>query len=220
MTDLLARLSALLVEPRDGAVACDARRAGAQERPRRRVACAAASVVVLGDARAARAGTAVAAALARGARAPYALLCTWGAPRAGVVLPSLPASAAAAAKLRARGQQARAAGRVVTVSLPEDEDEAVAACGRAAAAVCGQRDVPVVLALCAARGDALDAGLDGYDVALVVSADGGDPLADVAVARLAERHPGLSVTHAEVAASSRLAAPPRAAVRAVLEALR
>jgi hypothetical protein len=214
VNELIARLTALLVEPR-------AEVAVAPRASRERRAFAAAAVVVLGGAGTARTGVSVAAALARAGRAPHGVACVWGAAPASAGLPPLPAAAAAAAKLRARDHDARAGGRVVTVALPGDEREAAAACARVGAAVAGRRDVPLVLALCGARRETFDAGFGSHDLALVLSPADADPLlATVAVARLSERHPGLPVAHAELGACGRFAPPPRAAVRAVLEALR
>ncbi len=214
MSTLLARLAELFVEPRRGGAT------RSQARDRR--ACARASVVVVGDRGAARAGAALAAALARGGRAPFALLCVWGADRASAVVPPLPATAAAATKLRARGHDARGFGRVLSVALSGADDEALGETARAVAAVAGRHDVPLVLALCAPRSAEADARLGEYDLVIVVRPAGSDTLlATVAAGRLTEHHPGLAVVCAELPASThRFAPPPRAAVRSALEALR
>jgi len=225
---LLSRLAALFVEPRGDAPGetllptDSAHRHPSRSGSRDRRAYARASVVVVGDRSAARAGAAVAAGLARAGRAPFALLCVWGTDRPPLVMPPLPAGAAAAAKLRARGHDARAFGRVVSLVLAGTDDDALGESARAAAAVAGRRDVPFVFALCAPRAADIDDRLAEHDVALVVAPAASEPLlASIAASRLSAQHSALEVVHAELPSSThRFAPPPRAAVRAVLEALR
>jgi hypothetical protein len=225
---LLTRLAAFFVEPRRGEsdrgalLSPPAARRRRRDGTRDRRALARASVVVVGDRGAARAAAALAAALARAGRAPFALLCVWGADRAPFVMPPLPATAAAATKLRARGHDARGFGRVLSVALSGADDEALAETARAAAAVAGRRDVPLVLALCAPRSADTDACLGEHDLVVVATPAGSDTLlASIAADRLSGQHAGLAVVCAELPASThRLAPPPRAAVRSALEALR
>ncbi len=206
MNELLARLSALFLEPAAAAATSAAapRRASAADQ---RV-LAAVSVVVVGDGAAARVGLTLAAALARAARTPLALLCTSSAPVA-LTLPPLPAAARAAAKLRARGHDARANGRVVVVLVADDAAEPA----RAAATV----DAPLVTAWCGARPAGAD-NFDHHDLALVVTTD--ELLGAVAAERVAARHPALRIAHVPVGPAGRFAPPPRAAVRVAMEALR
>jgi hypothetical protein len=112
------------------------------------------------------------AALALGAAARtgerVALVCRWtgrdGAPVSAGALATT-AARRLAARLTGRDLAARAHGRLVTVSLPTDPLDAMAAAGHATAAAGG---APVVVVLAAARPPALDPLLAAQDRVIVV----------------------------------------------------
>lgn len=220
---LRARLAELFVAPAASADAAALGRVGehvrapqARERPR---VAAGASIVVLGGPEAVGAALAAGTALARAARAPYGLVCVCGDGGAGG-RPALPRAAAAAARLRARGHAAQGRGRVVVVRLARaEEQQALAEAARAAAALGG--DVPVVLAATGPLGETLDARLCDHDAVILTRRAGTDGLAaQVACARLGERHPGLQAVSVEVAAAVGPLRPGcRAVGRAVLGVL-
>ena len=146
--------------------------------------------------------------LARRRRAATALVAVWAPGHAPPPAGSAPAARSArrlAAVLDGRGLDARAAGRLATVVLPDDPLHAAAAAARAIAASQGS---PVVLAL-GGRAAPFDALLSAQDRVLVVPpADAQPPLAELALA-------GLS----DVARDARACtATPTAAARALLAA--
>lgn len=202
MTGIVERVVGLFVAPATGPAPASADAARARVR--------AATVTIVGGPEAAGAAASVARGLARAGRAPYAMAGVWG----GTVRaagPALPAAATAAARLRERGHDARAHGRVVHVVVADgaELDRCAAACD----------GVPVVVGLCGARDAAWEARLGGCD-AVLVSARGDALLAEVACARVRASHPAPTV--------SAITVPPRlgpvqpggaALVRPVLEAL-
>jgi hypothetical protein len=179
MSDLLARLAALFVEP-------------APSRPVQRVSVAAPApcVGVLASARHAHAVAAtVALALGRSSRAHYSLLCTWPTPnsaRPTLAVPAHPGARRLRRNLDARGVEATAAGRLVRVALPAEPERAVATAER----VVGTAAAPAVVAIAGPRPDALDDFLLRQD-AIVVAADSDadNSVVDLAVTALANRHP-------------------------------
>ena len=122
MTDLLAKLASVFVEPAPEAA----------RQPRHRVAVAppAPCVGVIATPRHALAvGSAVALVVARGVRARRALVCAW--PPGDWVTSALQAPAGAGARrlrrsLAARGIDAAATGSLVRAVLPENPEEALA----------------------------------------------------------------------------------------------
>ncbi len=134
---------------------------------------------------------------------------------------ALPAARRLASSLCARGITAGAVGRLVTVTLPDHETDAVDGLGRAESA-CG--DAPFVLLLSGPRSDAWDGELVQRDAVLV---HGADPLVvDLAVTRLVELGAPARALDASAApgalvrtlAGAGLAAPGLREVRAALEA--
>jgi hypothetical protein len=182
MSDLLARLAALFVEP-------------APSRPVHRLSVAAPApcVGVLASARHAPGVAAtVALALARCGRANHAVLCTWPAsnsPRPTIAGPAHPGARRLRRNLHARGVDAAATGRLVRVALPAEPEQAVATAERAV----GAASAPAVVAIAGPRPDALDDFLLRQD-AIVVAADpdADSPVVDLAVAALANRHPAVA----------------------------
>jgi hypothetical protein len=163
--------------------------AAAPDRPRTSTAARAAAPDVAVLAPPGRVGTVGAAAallLARQRRAPAALVALWapghGSPRAAPA-PAAPAARRLAAALDGRGLDARAAGRLATVVLPDEPVEAAAAAARAVAASQGR---PVVLAL-GGRATAFDALLTAQDRVMVVPPPGADrALTELALAGLGD----------------------------------
>ena len=186
MSGALARLASWLVEP---AVAAPprARRAGTRgapgrARPRRRGAPAQSDVALLtsggSEARALGAG------LALRATGGVAALGVWTgddrpSPPAPVALRT-PGARRLAASLVARGMEATAAGRLVTVALPAGEADSAAAARRLLAA-----RVPVVLAVAGPRAGAWDDLLRELALVLVHAPDAA--LQALTLARLAEQ---------------------------------
>jgi hypothetical protein len=172
MTELLARFSALFVEP-----AAPARAVPRPPPPsvglvaERRGGLATASLLALG--------------LARIAKAPGALVCAWPPELVvdAVVAPASPGARRLARTLRVRDLAAVATGRLVRLALPLGPDEAAATHSHAIAA----SDLPAVALLAGPRPPALEALLGGLDALLVAPSRDGDPrLADLALAGLAE----------------------------------
>lgn len=145
-----------------------------------------AAVAVLAPARDATAtGAALGIALARRHRAPAVAVCVradhpaaWPAWRA----PAVPAAHRMTRRLRARGHDARAAGRLAIVRLPVTDDDA-ASVRRVLAAAAG---APAVLALGGVRRAAIDVLLGEQDLVVVAARSDADPLlARLALAGLA-----------------------------------
>lgn len=127
---------------------------------------------------------ALALALARGARAPTAVVCVWApAPaRPQWRAPALPAAARLASSLAARGHAAHGSGRLVIVRLALPCEEAAAEASRVIAAA---GSAPAVLALAGPRAASFDDLLASQDLVVVAVAPGSDPaLARLAVAGL------------------------------------
>lgn len=136
------------------------------------------------------AGGAVGLAAARRCGAPATVVCAWTRGDAGrgpgdVGPGPLPAPASGAAHrlaqaLGRRGHAARASRRLVLVTLPAEEDAAVAEAARVGAA-CGS--APVVLVLGGARASGFDGALRACDLVFVARREDTDPvLASLAVA--------------------------------------
>ena len=127
-------------------------------------------------------GAAVGLLLARLHRAPVVVVCVSGS--AGRATgpawrgPAFPVAGRMACGLSARGHDARAAGRLVTVWLGGSADDAALEARRALAAA---GSAPVVLALGGPRTAAFDALLSGQDLVVVGMRSGADPI----LARLA-----------------------------------
>lgn len=100
-------------------------------------------------------GALVGAAVALGVRGGTVLLCLWGARPATLRAPGTLGARRLAARLRARGHDARAGGRLVVVAVSAGIDEAA----RAAAA----SDAPAVLAVAGPRDERVDAVLRSQD---------------------------------------------------------
>jgi len=185
VTDLLAKLAAVFVEP--------APEAGPQRRRRVAVTPPAPCVGVIASPRhALPVGAAVALVVARSVRARRALLCTW--PPGDWAAPALQAPAGAGARrlrrsLAARGIDTTATGSLVRTLLPDAPEDAVATAERALAAAAA----PAVLVLAGARPEILDELLLTQD-AIVVAADpeADRCVVDLAVATLNARHPVVS----------------------------
>ena len=97
--------------------------------------------------------------------------------------PAMPAARRLGATLGARGHDARAAGRLAVVRLPDAPEDAAVQARRATAAAGG---APTVLALGGARVAAFDALLADQDLVVVATPSGTDPaLARLALAGLA-----------------------------------
>ena len=185
MTDLLAKLASVFVEPAPEAA----------RQPRHRVAVAppAPCVGVIATPRHALAvGSAVALVVARGVRARRALVGAW--PPGDWVTSALKAPAGAGARrlrrsLAARGIDAAATGSLVRAVLPENPEEALATAERALVAAAA----PAVLVLAGPRPEILDELLLAQD-AIVVAADPDADrcVVDLAVATLNARHPAVS----------------------------
>jgi hypothetical protein len=139
-----------------------------------------ARAVVLG---AAEAAVPLAAALAMSLRAGApALVAVWGGADERARRDAASRGAARlAARLSARGLQARARGRLAWLALPAEPEAAAAAVRRASAIVEG----PLVSALAGARPPELEALVAEHDLA-IVAANPGSPLARAALARLAD----------------------------------
>jgi hypothetical protein len=185
MTDLLAKLASVFVEP--------APEAACQPRHRVAVASPAPCVGVMATPRHALAvGSAVALVVARGVRARRALVCAW--PPGDWATPAVHAPAGAGARrlrrsLGARGIDATATGSLVRAVLPGNPEEAVASAERALAAAAA----PAVLVLAGPRPEIFDELLLAQD-AIVVAADpdADRRVVDLAVATLNARHPAVS----------------------------
>jgi hypothetical protein len=148
-------------------------------------AAAAPEVAVLAPpGRVAALGAAAALLLARRRRAATGLIIVWAPGLAPLSAGSAAASRAArrlVAVLDGRGLEARAAGRLATVILPDDPVHAAAAGARAVVASQGS---PVVLAL-GGRAAPFDALLSAQDRVLVVlPADAEPPLTELALGGL------------------------------------
>jgi hypothetical protein len=197
----------------------------------RSAAATPAAVAVLCDAADARAvGVAVAALLARRARAACGLACVWTAsPPPAHPDARPPASRAArrlAAALAGRGLTVRACGRAAVIALDADPAAARAGAGRAAAAA---GTAPVVLVLGGPRPAAFDALLAEQDAVLVLTRPGADPaIAALAAGGLPEAGPARAVralalgpaARALSAAGLAIPAPVRRALDAAVEASR
>lgn len=199
MTAWRALLDHFVAPDADGPVVDSARAAGRREhrRQRRRRGSAPApapvgterqsAVALLCPPTAAHsAGAALALALLARERSPAGLLAVWTTRDGGPYNPGVPALGGArrlTAALDARGFVVRATGRLAVVELPVDDDEAARAAERAFAVAA---PAPMVLAVGGPRGAALDRALDGQDL-VVVAAEDGDELAQLAVAGLCRR---------------------------------
>jgi hypothetical protein len=196
---LLRALGSLFVVPAEDALGPEVVR----RPPAVAVVCSAGDAVTV--------GSALALAVAGERRAPCVLVAAWtgGAPQPhGFAAPWVGPGRRLAANLAARGQDARASGRLVHVALPAGEVEAVAAAERAIAAA---GTAPTVLAVGGARTDAFDRLLAEQDVVLVATAPNADPEL-AALAAAAVPLPG----HAVASCSLAPAAPTRALARAGL----
>lgn len=186
MTDLLARLASVFLEP--------APEAARQPRHRAAVAPPAPGVGVIATPRHALAvGSAIALVVARSVRARRALVCTW--PPGGWAAPALAAPAGAGARrlrrsLAGRGIDAAATGSLVRTVLPDTPDEAVATAERALAAAVA----PSILVLAGPRPEILDELLLAQDAIVVAAEPDADRcVVELAVATLDRRHPAVSV---------------------------
>ncbi len=182
--------------------------------------------VVAAPGLAAPAGTAVALAAARVARAPAALACIWAPAQAqalpGPRSPALPAARRIALALAARGHETLAAGRLALVRLAGDEPAAAAEAVRALAAA---GPAAAVLAV-GGRSEALDAVLAGQDALLLwPPADAPEALAPLALASLRALGPPAGAVPVRLGARARalalagVTAPPGVA-DAIREVLR
>ena len=183
MTDLLAKLASVFVEPAPEA---------ARQR-HHRVAPPAPCIGVIATPRHALAiGSGVALVVARGVRARRALVCAW--PPGDWATPALQAPAGGGARrlrrsLAARGIDATATGSLVRTVLPENPEDAVATAERALAAAAA----PAVLVLAGPRPEILDELLLAQDAIVVAADHDADPcVVDLAVATLNGRHPAVS----------------------------
>jgi hypothetical protein len=131
-------------------------------------------------------GAALGLALAQRRRAPAVAVCVWSAGRSAPPAwraPALPAARRLAARLAARGYDARPAGRLAVVRLAGCDHDAATAARRALAAAGA---APAVLALGGPRTAAFDALLAAQDLVVVGARSGADPvLTRLAVAGLA-----------------------------------
>ncbi len=125
-------------------------------------------------------GASLGLALAHRERAPAAVVCVWSVARDRPRwrAPALPAAARLASALAARRHDASAAGRLATVRLAADGEEAATEAGRVAAAAGA---APTVLVLGGPRVAAFDAILAAQDLVVAAVPAGADP----ALARLA-----------------------------------
>ena len=156
------------------------------DRPARSHAAPPAVAVLAAAADAAALGAALGLALAQRRRAPVVAVCVWSAGRPAVPAwraPALPAARHLAARLAARGYDARPAGRLAVVRLSGSDDDAALAARRALAAAGAE---PAVLALGGPRTAAFDELLAEQDLVVVGTRRGADPvLTRLAVAGLA-----------------------------------
>lgn len=121
-------------------------------------------------------GAALGLALARVHRAPVVVVCVWSAGTAvagGWRAPASRAGRRLAVALAARGHAARAAGRLVVVTLDGDAADAAAQARRALAAAGG---APAVVAIGGPRRAAFDGLLADQDLVVVGQRSGADPL--------------------------------------------
>jgi len=176
---------------------------------------------------AAAAGAVVALAVARAAREPVAVVCSWppvaaqDGPARDPVFARGPARRLAA-RLRGRGLETATRGRLVLVALPAEGGAARAAAERAAAAA---GDAPVVVVVAGPRAPELDPLLGAQDRLVVVpgagAVDGLEAVALVEAARLGRAAGVLRLPatgSARVALGGRLLTPAaRGAVSAALE---
>jgi hypothetical protein len=168
--------AASLEHPAGGALMGAGRREASGRRSSPAVVAAPGAVAVLCAAEdAGAAGVAMAALLARRARAGCGLACVWTAPDSyrhpETGAPARRAARRLSATLAARALDARACGRAVVVALEVDPAAALAGAGRAAAAA---GDVPVVLVLGGPRPAAFDALLAEQDRLVVLTRPGAD----------------------------------------------
>jgi hypothetical protein len=187
MSDLVSRLVRVFVLPAD--------EVGAAARPAERPAAAAEPAVAMllcSPRDAVPLACAAALELRSAARAPAALTCVWsgeagadgrrGAPADAEPPPdriALPAARRLAARLRSRGLDAVAAGRLAVVHLPADGAAATAGAYDAIAAA----RVPAAVALAGPRCDATDRLLLAADAVSIVAA-GDSAIAELATASL------------------------------------
>lgn len=211
----------LLAPP--GAASLEAARVRPAARPETVVPGAVAVLCTAEDARAA--GVALAALLARRARAACGLACLWTAPeppRVGAARgPAARAARRLAAALAARGLAAEACGRTAVVALDADPVAALAGARRAGAAA---GDAPIVLVVGGPRPAAFDALLSEQDRVLVLTRPGADDaLGVLAAGGLPEGGPARAVcpvalgpaTRALAAAGLAVPSPLRRALEAV-----
>jgi hypothetical protein len=178
MTAVLTQLRDLFIAPSEPAPAVQV-----AER-----AAPATIAVLCAPSAAATAGVGVALVAARRAGAACAVVCRWsGSNAAAGPAESLavPAARRLASRLSSRGLDARARGRLVTVTLPAEAVAARAAAERAAAAA---GDTPVVVVLAGPRTPEFDPLLAAQDRLVVVpppdAAEGLEALALAEAARL------------------------------------
>jgi hypothetical protein len=181
VTGLLSRAASLVVEP------------STLVEPRPVAAVGAARALVLGSpADALPLAAALAGSLRAREKAPAAVLCLW-APSARGQWPTAwtsPGAGRLAARLAARELEARAAGRLVWVSLPPEPAEAARVLGP----LLGWLDAPVVTALAGPRAAELDALVAQHDLVVAVrpaaggavSASGAEALAALALEGVGE----------------------------------
>jgi hypothetical protein len=154
-------------------------------------------------------GAALGLLLAREQRCAVVAVCLWTggqASRPAWRAPAHPAARRMAGALRSRGQDARCAGRLVIVRLPDDADEAATAARRVAAST---GSAPTVLALGGPRVGSFDDLLADQDLVVVAPRSDADP----ALARLAVD--GLA---SKALCACACAAPPGPPARAFAEA--
>jgi hypothetical protein len=167
--------AASLEPPAGGGLGRVARREASRARSSPAVAVPAALAVLCAAADARAAGVAVAALLARRARAACGVACIWTAPEPHrhpeTAAPASRGARRLAATLAARGLDAGAYGRAVAVALDADPAAAVAAAGRTAAAAGA---APVVLVLGGPRPAAFDDLLAAQDRLVVLTRPGTD----------------------------------------------
>jgi hypothetical protein len=184
MTDLLARLASLFVEP-----------AGSVPAARARPSVVAGPAPTVGVLASKEDGLAVASAialtLARAIRSRPALVCVWPPGdwgRPALAWPPAPAARKLRRSLEARGLDCMAAGQVVRVVLPEQPEQAVAITERAIGAAPG----PAVVVVGGPRPEELDELLLRQDAIVVAAPESGGPVVDLAIASLADRHPAVT----------------------------
>jgi hypothetical protein len=184
VTDLLARVASLFLEPGDAVPTARSRRAVA-------VAPAPSVGVLTAQGEGLAVASAIALTLARATRSRPALVCAWppGAlGRVALVWPPAPAARKLRRSLQARGIECTAAGQVVRVVLPEPAGDAVATAERAI----GAASCPAVLVVAGPRPEELDELLLRQDAIVVAAPESGGPVVDLAIASLAERHPAVA----------------------------